>query len=150
MRHGVTLLLLGLLASVGCGGNAPSRPSGTNLDFVVGDQAESKTCDSPVTREATCTVTMTARVELGEVEGRAWNIASVEGVVRDGRSGQDLGAVPGVLTSDEIRRIAGSNVLAAHGRLTIPIELRFVIGQPPFYVDGPHELHVIVIATASS
>jgi hypothetical protein len=93
---------------------------------------------------------MTARVELGELEGKAWQIASVQGTVRDGRSGQDLHAVPGMLTAEDVRRVAGSNVLVANGRLTIPLELRFVIGQAPFYVDGPHELHVVVIASVLS
>jgi len=150
MRPCVTALLLGCSLVIGCGRSSDSRASGTNLAFSVEGQAESKACESPVTPESTCTVTMTARVELGELEGRDWNLASVQGVVRDGRSGQDLRAVPGVLTSDDIRRLAGSSVLAAHGRLTIPLELRFVIGQAPFYVDGPHELHVVVIASASS
>jgi hypothetical protein len=150
MRASTTACLFGCLVWVGCGTNPSLRARGTNLAFVVEGQAESKACESPVTPEATCTVTLTARVELGELEGRDWNIASVRGAVRDGRSGQDLRAVPGVLTSHEIRRLAGSSVLAAHGRLTIPLELRFIIGQAPFYVDGPHELQVIVIASASA
>ena len=150
MRPSATACFLGCLVWVGCGRSPSLRGSGTNLAFVVESHAESKACESPVTPEATCTITMTARVELGELEGRDWNISSVQAVVRDGRSGQDLRAVPGVLTSDEIRRLTGSSVLAAHGRLTIPLELRFVIGQAPFYVDGPHELQVIVIASGSS
>jgi hypothetical protein len=152
MRFHAIALLLGCWLGAGCGAgqHAPAVPTGTALAFAVDGQAESSVCQSPVTRESTCTVTMTARVELGEIDGRAWNLASVQGVVRDSRSGQDLGAVPGVLTSGDIRRLAGSSVLAAHGRLTIPLELRFVIGQAPFYVDGPHELQIVVMASASS
>ena len=150
MRPTTAVLLLGIALAVGCDEANPLRPRGTSLSFAVEGQAESKVCDSPATPQATCTVTITARVELGELEGKAWQIASVKGTVRDGRSGQDLQAVPGTLTSEDVRRVAGNNVLPANGRLTIPLELRFVVGQEPFYVDGPHELLVMVIASVLS
>ena len=144
-------LLLGCCLGVDCGTTheSPVVAPGTNVGFAVRDQAESRVCESPATPEASCTVTMTAHVDVAELEGREWQLLSIQGVVRDGRSGQDLHAIPGVLTSEDIRRIAGSSVLPAHGRLTIPLELQFTVGQAPYYVDGPHELHVTVFAAVS-
>jgi hypothetical protein len=40
-------------------------------------------------------------------------------------------------------------VLPAHGRLTILLELQFLVGQAPFHVDSPHELHVTLVAAVS-
>ncbi len=151
MRSVAIALLFGCWLGAGCGSgqHAPAVPAGTTLAFSVESQSESSVCQSPVTRESTCTVTMTARVELGELEDREWHLGSLQSVVRDSRSGQDLGAAPAALTSDDIRRLAGSSMLTAHGRLTIPLTLQFVVGQPPFYIDGPHELHVTIVAQAS-
>ena len=149
MRDHATALILGCCLGCGSTQQPPTVTAGSTVSYTVADQAEQRACESPVTPRATCKVTLTARVVLGELEGRKWQLVSVQGVVRDGRSGQDLHAVPGALTSDDIRRVAGSDVLPAHGRLTIPLELQFLVGQAPFYVDGPHELHVTLVATIS-
>jgi hypothetical protein len=84
---------------------------------------------------------------LGELEGREWHLQSIQGIVRDSRSGQDLQAFPAALSAEDIRQLAGSSVLPAHGQLTIPLQFQFLIGEPSYYVDGPHELQVTVFAT---
>jgi hypothetical protein len=145
----MVLLSAGLLGT-GCGSGAGRfvAPPGTTLGYSVQGQSESTVCPSPVTRESNCTVTLTARVELGELEGRELRLRSLRTVVRDARTGQDLGATPGELTAEDIRRVAGSNVVAAHGHLTIPLTLQFQVGAAPFYVDGPHELQVALVMGA--
>jgi hypothetical protein len=151
MRFYAVPLLSGcsLAAACGAGQHGPVVPAGTNLGFSVEGQTESSVCQSPATPESTCTVTMTARVELAELEGREWHLASLLSVVRDGRGDQDLRASPGKLTAEDIRRLAGTNILTAHGHLSIPLTLQFVVGQAPFYIDGPHELHVTIVAPLS-
>ncbi len=151
MRSHTAPLLLGcwLAAACGAGQHGPVVPAGSSFAFSVDGQAESSVCQSPATPDSTCTVTMTARVELGELEGREWQLASLLSVVRDGRSGQDLHASPSNLTSDDIRRLAGTNLLSPNGHLSIPLTLQFVVGQAPFYIDGPHELHVTIVAPLS-
>jgi len=141
------VLLLGVGLGPGCDGARLLQPSSTALGFVVKWQ-ESRTCELSATPQTPCTVTLTARVELVELEGRSWQISSVQGTVRDSRSGQDLKAVPATLTADEVRQLAGSDVLAANSGLTIPLELRFVIEQPPVDLDRPYDLQVVVMGHA--
>jgi hypothetical protein len=148
MRSHAIALLLGW-SCFACGSGSPLVAPGSNLNVTVTDQAEKRVCQSPVTPEATCTVTMTARITLGELDGRELVLFSVRGVVRDNSTGHDLHAVPSELTSADIQRVAGTNVLPPNGQLVIPLELQFQVRQAPFYVDGPHELVVTVVATAS-
>jgi hypothetical protein len=149
MRPRAIALFVGCCLGCGSAQRSPAVGPGATVNYAVIDQAEERICQSPVTPQATCTVTLTAHVALGELEGREWQLVSIQGVVRDARSGQDLHAVPGALTSADIRLITGTSVLPAFGRLTIPLQLQFRVGQAPFYVDGPHDLHVTVLATVS-
>jgi hypothetical protein len=149
MRFRAAVVVVGCSLATGCGQQSQAVPAGTSVGYSVVGQAESRACQSPVTRESTCTVTMTAQVELGELEGREWHIRSLESIVRDGRAGQDLAATPRVLTSEAIERLAGSSAVPAHGHLSIPLVLQFKIGQAPFYIDGPHELQVQLFAVVS-
>lgn len=145
------LPLAALLSSVlGCSGTQHPTAPGSTFDYTVSDQTETRVCESRVTPQASCTVTLDARAVLGELEGREWQIPSLATVVRDGRSGQDLHASPGTLTGEDIRRIAGSNVLPARGSLSIPIHVQFAVGQAPYYVDGPHVLSVTWTAVTSA
>ena len=148
MRTPALVVLLGG-ACLGCGSNQPTTVSGSTLNYAVTDQTETEVCESPVTPQATCTVTLTARVLLGELEGREWQIRSIQSSVRDGRSGQDLHAIPATLTADEIQRAAGSSVLRARGSLAIPLQVQFLIGQAPYYSDGTHELKVTLVAVVN-
>lgn len=144
MRTPLLVVLLG--GCLGCGSNQPTAARGTAVTYAVADQTETQVCESPVTPQATCTVTLTARVVLGELEGHEWRIRSIQSSVRDGRSGQDLHALPTTLTADQIQRAAGTNVLQARGSLEIPVQVQFLIGQAPYYIDGPHELKVTLFA----
>jgi hypothetical protein len=146
MRLRATSVLFAGSLAAGCGSDRLVPPAGTTLAYSVTGQSESSLCQSPVIRESTCTITLTARVELGDLDGRGLSLRLVQSAVRDGRTGLDLGATPRELTADDIRRLTGSSVVAAHERLTIPLTLQFTVGQAPFYVDGPHELHVSVLA----
>jgi hypothetical protein len=151
MRTEVASIAVSLCVGLGCGSGDRSfvAPDST-VYFSVVDQAESQVCQPPVTRESTCTVTITARVEVGELEGKEWHLLSLETVVMDTRGRQDLGANPRMWSADDIHRSAGSNMVAAHGHLNIPVEVRFDIGQPPFYIDGPHKLEVKLSAVVSA
>jgi hypothetical protein len=151
MRSSIAPLLLACSAVVACGTGqrGPVASTEAGFTFSVDGQAESSVCPSPATPESTCTVTMTARIEVAEVDGREWHLASLMSVVHDGRSGQDLHASPSELTSEDIQRLAGTNVLSPHGHLSIPLTLRFVVGQAPFYIDGPHQLQVVIAAPVS-
>ena len=142
MRSLAPFLLL--VCCLGCRGTGPSftAPTGTTVRYAIADQAETRDCDSPVTPQATCRISLTARIVLGEMEGREWQIRSVRIIVRDQVSGQDLHAVPAELKADELRQVAGTSVLPAYGAFTIPLKVQFLVGQAPYYVDGPHELLV--------
>ena len=146
MRPSAAVLLLSIALAVGCEDASPAKPTGTNLGFVIRGQTEFMVCGAS-TSQATCLVTLTARVELVELEGKTWQVVSVKGTVRDSRSGQDLNAVPGTLSSEDVEVLAGSNVLRPNGRLTIPLQLRFVSGSEP---GVSHELIVAVVGNAIS
>ncbi|HKC12231.1 MAG TPA: hypothetical protein VKI41_09380, partial [Vicinamibacteria bacterium] len=108
------------------------------------EASESFVCQTPATRESECTVTMRARVAIEEVGGRDVYLDSVAGTVWDTRGRDNLQAVPALLSSDDIMRIAGSTVIQAHGQLTIEYELHYLVGQAPFYINGPPLLLVLV------
>jgi len=147
MRSLAVLCLLACCLACGGAGRSFTAPAGTTVQYAVTNQVETRTCESPVTPQATCRITLSARVLLGELEGRPWRIDSVRSVVRDQTSGQDLRALPATLTAEDVRLVAGTNVLPAHGSLTIPVQVQFLVSQKPYYVDGPHELLVTLVAS---
>jgi len=48
------------------------------------------------------------------------------------------------LDSADIKRLVGTNLLAARGQLDLEYELQVSIGQAPFYINGPRRVAVRV------
>ncbi len=121
------VLAIALAACLACGSSPASLTARVSV-LSVG-----RTCASlaPVT---TCTIVSRLEVAIEEETGRDVSLEAVAGTLWDTRGMQDMQATPAVLSAEDIRNAAGSNVVPGHGSRTLPYSLEFTIPEP--YILG--------------
>jgi hypothetical protein len=142
MRSSMRKLATGGVAALtwlasGCGN---TQPASLHASVVIIETDGS--CVSGTAPGTSCSVTRTLNVILHEDGGRDVQLESVSAVLWDTRGMQDMHATPSMLSSVDIRRAAGSNVVPGHGQLAIPYALGFTVVQP--YILGPLKVMVHV------
>jgi hypothetical protein len=121
----------------GCG-----HDRSASLEATVEITGSDNSCASGWVVGQVCTITTTLAVSVQEVGGDDVHLETVSGVLWDRRAMTDLHASPASLAESEIRAAAGSSLVAAHGRLTIPYVLEFSVVQPS--ILGPIDARVRV------
>jgi hypothetical protein len=141
MRSTIALLIACCVAS-GCGSEDISAPSGpAPLQWEIKRLVEDYACDA-----TTCRVTIAQQVDFASSHDRDMTLLNVTPIVTDKRTGRTVETVPAQLVGDDIRRLAGSNVVPAHKHLVVPLTITFG-ALPPIPSETQHNVRITIVST---
>jgi hypothetical protein len=128
----------------GCGSSddITSYSGPSPLEWVITRQAEDYACDA-----SACRVTLAQKVDFASGFDGDLTLLSVNVIVTERRTGRVVEAVPAELNRDDVRQLAGSDVVPAGKHLIMPLSIKFT-APPPIPSQTQHDVRITVVATA--
>ena len=144
MRSTAALLTACCVAS-GCGSDditAPSIPA--PLLWEIKRLAEDYACDA-----TTCRVALAQQVDFASSHDRDLTLLNVTIIVTEKRTGRVVDAVPAELNREDVRRLAGSDVVPAYKHLVMPLTITFG-ALPPIPSETQHNVRITTVSIPNS
>jgi hypothetical protein len=130
--------------AAGCGSDGPTRYSGPPpLLWEIKRQIEDYVCDA-----TTCRVTIAQQIDFESGHDEDLTLLSVTVIVTEKRSGRVVDAVPAQLSREDVRRLAGSDVVPARKHLVMPLTITFG-AIPPIPTETQHNVRITTVSTAN-
>jgi hypothetical protein len=128
----------------GCGSSDDiTRFSGPPpLEWVITRHAEEYACDA-----SACRVTLAQQVDFASGFDGDLTLLKVTIIVTERRTARVVDAAPAELNRDDVRLLAGSDVVQAGRHLIMPLSITFA-ALPPIPSETQYDVRISVVTTA--